>query len=116
MENKSCELKINEEVIEKIASMAALEIDGVASMCERAPAPVRGILGKVGMASPVAVRLTGDVIDLDVSICIRESANVKTVAEDVQKNVKEKVQNMTGSAVTQVNVYICDFEPEIIEE
>ena len=112
MEQKSCELTINEEVIAKIASTAAMEIDGVASMCENAPALVRGILGRVGVLKPVEVRLNGDVINLDVSIRVQESAHAKTVAETVQENVKEKVQNMTGSVVTKVNVHVSDLQPE----
>ena len=33
----------------------------------------------------------------------------KEVAENVQKNVKEKLQNMTGSAITRVNVNVADI-------
>ena len=37
---------------------------------------------------------------------------VKDVAEKVQAHVKEKIQNMTGTAVTQVNVVVADIELE----
>ena len=37
---------------------------------------------------------------------------MKEVAQKVQANVKEKVQNMTGSAVSRVNVTVADVELE----
>lgn len=110
--NKNCDLKINEEVIAKIASMAALEIEGVDSMCEDVPVTVKNILNRVGALKSVSVGINGDVIYLDVYLCIKESANAKAVAEAVQVNVKEKVQNMTGSVVTKVNVFIADTAPD----
>ena len=36
----------------------------------------------------------------------------KEVAEKVQKNIKDKLQAMTGNAVTRVNVSIADIEIE----
>ena len=38
-----------------------------------------------------------------------EYIKLKDIAEAVQRNVKEKLQNMIGSAVTNVNVYVSDI-------
>lgn len=114
--NRNCDLKINEEVVAKIASMAALEIEGVDSLCENVPVTVKNILNRVGALKSVAVGLNGDAIYLDVYLCIKESANAKAVAEAVQVNVKEKVQNMIGSAVTSVNVFIADTAPDDLDD
>ena len=113
--DKKTNITINEEVIAKIASVAALEVEGVASMSAGVPVTAKNILNRTGSLKSVAVDATGGVISMDVYVCIKESAHAKIVAEAVQSNVKEKVQNMTGSAVTKVNVYIADFaedEPE----
>ena len=42
-----------------------------------------------------------------------KDANARETAEAVQENVKEKVQTMTGNAISEVNVYIADV---VIEE
>ena len=116
MDNKKCNVTINEEVIAKIASTAALEIEGVASLSASVPVTVKNILNRVGALKNVAIDSTGGVINLDVYIAVYESAHAKTVGEAVQANVKEKVQNMTGSAVTKVNVFIADFVEDPKEE
>ena len=46
---------------------------------------------------------------LNVYINVRDDVKVKAVAEEVQKNVKDKVQSMTGNAVARVNVYVDDM-------
>ena len=53
---------------------------------------------------------------INVYICVKKDALVKEVAEKVQENVKEKIQTMTGSAVTQVNVSVADVEIEEVSE
>ncbi len=103
-------LAINEEVIAKMADMAALEVEGVAGMTAR-PIDVKEILGRSGNKS-VKVEIVNGVVDLDVYISVKQSAQVKTVAEAVQLNVKEKIQSMTGSAITRVNVHVTDIELE----
>ena len=45
-----------------------------------------------------------------------KTAKAKEVAEAVQAGVKEKIQSMTGNAVTKVNVYVMDAIEEPEEE
>ena len=47
-----------------------------------------------------------DVAAIDVEIKVRGGEKACTVAEKVQKAVKENVQNMTGIPVARVNVTI----------
>ena len=49
-------------------------------------------------------------MELCVYIIVAKEANVKQVAEKVQENVKDKVQTMTGTAVTKVNVTVADIK------
>ena len=51
--------------------------------------------------------MIGDVAAIDVEIKVKGGEKVCTVAQDVQKAVKENVQNMTGIPVARVNVTIC---------
>ena len=52
-------------------------------------------------------------IEININISVAKGANIKTVAEKVQENIKDKVQTMTGAAVTKVNVTIADITIEI---
>ena len=100
-------LEINSDVIEKMVSMAALEVEGVASMAKKA-VDISGIVSSGSALKPVKVGVRNGAVDISVYICVEAGVKVKDVAENVQKNVKDKVQDMTGNAITRVNVHIAD--------
>lgn len=107
-------LEINTDVIEKMVSIAALEVEGAVSMSNKT-VDIKGIVNSGSALKPVKVAVRNGAIDIDVYICVKQSANVKTVAEAVQTNVKDKLQDMTGNAITRVNVHIADLAEEVAE-
>ena len=111
MENMSGDLGINTEVIEKMVALAALEVEGVAKMACRS-FDISGIISSGSAFKPVRVSVKNGAAVLDVYISVKSGTNVKTIAEAVQQNVKDKVQDMTGNAITQVNVHIADLAEE----
>jgi len=96
-------LKIAEDVLEKIAGIAAKEVEGVAGIAPE-PAKPFGIAPK--SSKPVQIAVTNDVAVVRVSINVRPKARVAEVAKNVQKHVKSVVQSMTGIAVAQVVVAV----------
>ncbi len=103
-------LAINNEAIVQIAGMAALEVEGVAGLDKR-PIELKNIKSLVSGARNAHSKSIGFSTDngaiiLDVFISVYDTSKVITVAEAVQKNVKEKVQNMTGNAVAKVDVHV----------
>ena len=98
-------LKVSNEVIIKIAELAACEISGVASengrlAVSRAPG-VGALLG-----APVKVSVSKEAAVIDLSIITEQGSKAINVASAVQASVKSAVQNMTGIAVSKVNVNI----------
>lgn len=114
-QDKKLGLAINSDVIAQIAEMAALEVDGVSAMGTK-PVDFKGVKEAFskGMPHMRAVNLVIDngVLILDVYIKVKTNSRIRTVAERVQLNVKEKVQSMTGNAVAQVNVIVSGIEDE----
>lgn len=109
--NNKTELSINTEVLAKMAEIAAKEVDGVAGLAKK----VIDFKGAVKTKTPftgVKVENVNGALKLNVYICVKKDAVVNSVAEKVQENVKEKIQTMTGTAVTQVNVSVADVELE----
>lgn len=104
-------LEINTDVIEKMVSLAALEVEGTASMSNKA-VDIKGIVNSGSALKPVRVAVRKGAVDIDVYIRVKQSVNVKTVAEAVQANVKDRIQDMTGNAITRVNVHITDLVAE----
>ncbi len=107
MSNNNYGLAINNDVIARMAEMAALETEGVEAMGIR-PASLQTILGKRGLTKSVSVSTENGIINIDLYIKVKDSVKVGDVAEHVQSSVKEKLQGMTGSAVTRVNVVVAD--------
>lgn len=117
MNDNNFGLAINNDVIARMAEMAALETSGVASMAVR-PVSIKTLINKNGSTKSVLVSTEHGVINITVYIKITEAKKVNEVAERVQLGIKEKLQGMTGSAVTRVNVVVADvvFEDEAAEE
>lgn len=101
---------INDDVLISMAGTAAMEVEGVAGLSPQLT-NLRGIIRKAtGVAGGVSVNhKDGDTV-LDVYVCVKADAKIITVAETIQKNVKKTIQDMTGMAVTTVNVHISDVE------
>ena len=106
-------LVISEEVISSIAVNAAKDVEGVSSFSNR-PVDVISTIkkGSFKVMSPVRINQSGEDISVNIYLNIEPNKKIKTVAQNVQNNVKEAIQNMTGRLVSKVNVIIAgiDFE------
>ncbi len=106
-------LAINHEATVKIAAIATMEVEGVAALGRRPMelSNIKSFLSGARNDSSTSVGLTVDngALILNVYIKVKDNVKVKSVAEEVQKNVKDKVQSMTGNAVASVNVYVEDM-------
>lgn len=111
MERKS-NLTINAEVLENMATIAVKEVEGVAGLAEKG-VDLKNVLNRGKIFKPVHVTEKNGAVALDIHVKIYQSANAKQVAEALQKNVKEKLQSMTGNAITRVDVTIADLVDDI---
>ena len=109
MEDKKTELSVSTEVLEKMAEIAAKEVDGVTGLSKKA-IDLKGIVKTKNAFKGIKVENINGAIEISVYICVKQDAKVKDVAEKVQQNIKDKIQTMTGNAVTQVNVNVADIE------
>ncbi len=100
---------LSEDVITKIVSVAALDVDGV---CDMASAGDIRKLFKSGTLGSVRVNKVDGAFAIDVYIKLKVGAKIASVCEKVQQSVKKAVQNMTGLPVTQVNVHVVDIDIE----
>ncbi len=115
-ENKSTELAVSVEVIEKMTEIAVLEIDGIAGLTKRS-IDIKGAVKSKKAFKSVKVESVNGAVEISAFICVKQGFNVKSVAQAIQENVKDKIQTMTGTAVTKVNVIVADIEmPEEDEQ
>lgn len=110
--NTGASLRISNDVLTKIAEVAATEISGVASDGEHLVVSDKNIAqltGKIMPQSPVRAVLKNDAVEVTVSIVVLQGFKADNVAQSVQENVKSAIQNMAGISVSKVNVKIADI-------
>ena len=106
MTNSTGSLKISRDVIATIAGCTATEIEGVAGLAPFTAGITSGWILKARSSMPVAVELNDDVACIDINLTLEYGAKIPEVAVKVQQAVKDAVQNMTGVAVTKVNLHV----------
>jgi len=104
-------LYISTGVIEKVAKLAALEIDGVADV-STGSSGVKGVFAKTNLPKAVEVNMYDGVAEIDVNIIVKYGCKVPSVCKNVQEAVKTNVQNMTDVTVSKVNIVVAGIHAD----
>ncbi|HCD09071.1 MAG TPA: Asp23/Gls24 family envelope stress response protein [Thermoanaerobacter sp.] len=107
--NKNQELgtiKISEEVVSVIAGLAATEVPGVAGMSGGVVDGISEMLGRKNLGKGVKVEVGEKEVSIDLYLIVDYGVRIPEVAWNVQENVKNAVENMTGLKVVEVNIHV----------
>lgn len=106
-------IRVADEVVEKVAALATLEVAGVVGLGE----DPSGVLEAIGERVAPAARKSGRgvsahvqdrTVAIDVSIVAEYGHVVMDVANEVKNNVARTVSRMLGMRVVEVNVGVED--------
>ena len=108
--------RIEDSVVAKIAGIAAQEVDGV-RMGGGTSQAIGGILSSVtgagGQARGVSVEVGEVEAALDITLTVEYGKSIPQIAEAVRRNVVNRIENLVGLNVTEVNISVNDvFFPE----
>ena len=104
------EVKIADEVVAIIAGLAAMEVEGVASMAGNA---TRALISKLGMKSlskGVKVDVLDGIVTVSLALNLNYGYSIKEITSKVQEKVKTAIENMTGLEVADVNIRVAGVE------
>ncbi|MCF2942437.1 Asp23/Gls24 family envelope stress response protein [Paenibacillus tarimensis] len=101
-------IQIAPEVIEVIAGLATVEVEGVAGMSGGFAGGIAELLGRKNLSKGVKVEVGQREAAVDVSIIIEYGNRIPEIAAEIQRNVKRSIEMMTGLTVVEVNVHIHD--------
>ena len=104
--NDMGEVRIADEVVSTVAGLAAIEVEGVASMSGGWGTDLVEKLGKKNFGKGIRVEINDQETSIDIFISIMYGYPIPQVAENVQKEVRTAVETMTGLTVKAVNVHI----------
>jgi len=94
-------LRISRDVIATISDAAAKEVAGVWALASPSM-DLRGIVNR----GKTDISLIDGIAEIRMRLVLESGARIRDVAENVQRSVKDAVQNMTGITVSKVNVVV----------
>lgn len=104
------EVKIADEVVAVIAGLAAMEVDGVASMAGSATKELVSKLGVKSLSKGVKVDVLEGIVTAKLALNLKYGYSIKATTSKVQEKVKTAIENMTGLEVADVNIRITGVE------
>lgn len=106
-------IKISDEVIATISSVAVMEVDGVCSLSGNSIAgEIVQKFGKKNSSKGIKISTENDDTVIDINISVKYGSRIPEIAWEVQENVKKSVESMTEINVSKVNIHIVGVEFE----
>ncbi len=104
---------IADDVVAMIASLAATEIEGVSALVGNITNELMSKVGMKKLTKGVKVEVVGSEVTIDLAITMEYGYNIPATCQKVQDKVKTAVENMTGLAVTNVNIRIAGVNMQV---
>ena len=99
-------VKIADDVVARIAALAALEVEGVSAMAGDYTSDVLEMVGVKNLSKGSKVLVGAGVVKVDLVLMMAYGYNIPATCQQVQTRVKASIENMTGLEVTDVNIRI----------
>ena len=109
-EKELAEIKIADEVVAIIAGLAAMEVEGVASMAGNATRELISKLGMKSLSKGVKVDVLDGIVTVSLALNLNYGYSIKEITSKVQEKVKTAIENMTGLEVADVNIRVAGVE------
>lgn len=105
-ENSIGTVRIASDVVATIASLAAADVAGVAGMSGGVAGGIAEMLGRKNLTKGVKVDVNEKETQIEVFIIVQYGVAIADVARQVQQNVKNTVESMTGLSCAYVNIHV----------
>ena len=103
-------VRIHKNVIASIASLAALDVEGV----KRVGGDFKsGIMELIGRKSSYAVRVEinkSEEVSLDIPLVIKYGYNIPDIADKAQENIRNALEKMTNLSIKEININVQGIE------
>lgn len=99
-------VKIADDVVAMIASLATTEIEGVSAMAGNITNELMSKVGMKSLTKGVKVDVLEGNVTVDLAVTMEYGYNIPVTCQKVQQKVKNAIENMTGLTCTDVNIRI----------
>lgn len=104
--NQSGIVQISDDVVATIAGLAALETEGIAGMSGGISEGLAKRLSGKNVQKGVSVEVGQIEAAIHLRVIVHYGTKIQQVCSELQDNVKEAVENMTGLQVVEVNIKV----------
>jgi uncharacterized alkaline shock family protein YloU len=118
VDNQTGMIRISDDVVATIAGLAALETPGIAGMSGGISEGLAKRLSGKNAQKGVSAEVGQLEAAIDLRVIVHFGSKIQEVCRQLQENVKDAVENMTGLNVVEVNVKVegVAFKEEETEE
>ncbi len=107
----SCgEVRIADDVVGNISSIAATEIEGVAGVAGRFNKELMNRMGLKAQGKGVKVLIEEGMVTVDLALVMKYGYNIPLTSKQVQERVKSSIESMTGLTVSGVGIRIVGID------
>lgn len=99
-------VQIADDVVAMIASLAAMEVEGVSAMAGNVTSELISKVGLKKLSKGVRVTVTDRSVRVDLALIMEYGYSIPAACHQVQTKVKAAVENMTGLTCANVNIRI----------
>jgi uncharacterized alkaline shock family protein YloU len=99
-------IRISDDVVATIAGLAATDTPGIAAMSGGISEGLARRLSGKQVNKGVTVEVGETEAAIDLRVIVNYGVKIHEVCRDLQYNVRDAVQNMTGLTVVEVNVKV----------
>lgn len=111
-------IRISDDVVATIAGLAALETPGIAAMSGGLSDDWVKMLSGKNVQKGVSVKVGEVEASIDLRVIVVYGMKIHEVCHQLQVNIRDAVQNMTGLSVVEINVNVeeVSFKDEELKE
>ena len=102
------EVKVSNEIVARIAHMAAKEVEGVADLAS-GPSRWLNLLGILPLNQGVKVEVGSREVAVDLDIAVEYGSRIPDIVKSIRKNVCQRITDMTGLDVVELNIRVNDL-------
>ncbi len=103
-------IKIHKNVIASIASIAAVEIEGVKRIGSDLKSGLYELMGKKSLAAIKVEIDRNEEVRIDIPLIIKYGFNIPDISSRVQENVHNAMEKMTNLLIKDINVSVQGIE------
>lgn len=107
LENDNGIISIENEVIARVAGMAAMDCYGIVGMAAKnVKDGIVQLLKKESLTKGIKLNINENKISLDFHIIVEYGTNISAIADNIISTVKYKVEEFAGLEVENINIFV----------